>query len=267
VTVHRVWFSQAADVCVVPTEEARDTALEYGLLGQCVEVFGIPVDPEIAREGRGRASIRAELGWDPDLTTFLVVGGKRVGHLEDILRAVNHAGLPIQLAVVSGSDEEAYSEYQGIDWHIPTHVYGFVENMPTLMHAADCVLCKAGGLIVSEALACGLPLLLVDVLPGQEAGNADYVVEGGAGKLASDPVSALETIYHWLDGNGMMLSQRAQNARRLGRPRAAYEIAKRVWALVEGGLDRERKACASERSGLIELLARSGLPWQADGGP
>jgi 1,2-diacylglycerol 3-beta-galactosyltransferase len=267
VTVHRVWFSQAADLCVVPTQTARGTALTYGLSWQCVEVFGIPVDPEIAREERDRATIRADLGWEQDLTTFLVVGGKRVGHLEDVLRTLNHSRLPVQLAVVSGSDEEAYSNYQGVDWHIPTHVYGFVENMPTLMHAADGILCKAGGLIVSEALACGLPLLLIDVLPGQEAGNADYVVEGGAGELAPDPVSALETIYHWLDGEGMLLADRARNAQRLGRPRAAYEIAERVWVLAERGLARKRGESGRGRSGLIELLTRSGVPWRTDGGP
>jgi UDP-N-acetylglucosamine:LPS N-acetylglucosamine transferase len=249
----------------VPTETARNAALEYGLSPQSVEVSGIPVDPEIAREERDRASIRGDLGWEQDLTTYLVVGGKRVGHLWDILRVLNHSGLPLQLAIVSGGDEEAHREHQQVDWHLATHVYGFVENMPTLMHAADGILCKAGGLIVSEALACGLPLLLIDVLPGQEAGNADYVIEGGAGELAPDPASALETIYHWLDRDGALLAERAQNARRLGHPRAAYEIAERVWA-AEHGPGRERDEGASERSSLIEMLVRSGVRWQNDGG-
>ena len=265
VTVHRVWFSQAADLVVVPTEAAREIALEHGISTQCVEVLGVPVDPAIGREDRDRSSIRAELGWGQDLPTFLVVGGKRVNHLTGILRAVNHSRLPVQLAVVSGSDEEAHREYRQMDWHMPTHVYGFVENMPALMRAADGILCKAGGLIVSEALACGLPLLLIDVLPGQETGNANYVVRGGAGELVPDPVSALEGMYHWLDHGGIVLADRARNARQLGRPRAAYEIAERAWALAERGLNEERGACGHERLGLIELLTRSGVPWQADG--
>jgi 1,2-diacylglycerol 3-beta-galactosyltransferase len=44
--------------------------------------------------------------------------------------------------------------------------------MPTMMRAADAIICKAGGLTVTESLACGLPLLLTDVIPGQETGNA-----------------------------------------------------------------------------------------------
>jgi 1,2-diacylglycerol 3-beta-galactosyltransferase len=123
--------------------------------------------------------------------------------------------------------------------------------------------CKAGGLIVTESLACGLPLLLVDVLPGQEEGNADYVVQGGAGERVSDPVDALVTLYHWLDRKRAILGELTQNAIRLGHPRAAYEIGERVWAMAERR-SRNRDQEASERSGLIKLLTRFGVSWQKD---
>ena len=108
-------------------------------------------------------------------------------------------------------------------------MYGFGENLPTMMRAADCVLCKAGGLIVTEALACGLPLLLVDVLPGQETGNAAHVVASGTGQRCDGAIEALETLCHWLDRGGALLAERTRNARRLGRPRAAYDVAELAW--------------------------------------
>jgi len=40
-------------------------------------------------------------------------------------------------------------------------LYNFVTNMATLMRAADCVMGKVGGLTVTEALACRLPLILI----------------------------------------------------------------------------------------------------------
>jgi UDP-N-acetylglucosamine:LPS N-acetylglucosamine transferase len=101
--------------------------------------------------------------------------------------------------------------------------------MGTFMRAADCILGKAGGLTVSEALACGLPMILVDVIPGQETGNAEYVVSGNAGVLARDPVEVLETVYHWLEKDRRLYCQQAENARRLGHPRAAYDIADLAW--------------------------------------
>jgi 1,2-diacylglycerol 3-beta-galactosyltransferase len=258
---HRLWFSPNSDLCLVPTEEARDLALSYGLALEKIEVTGIPVDPTIAEEARELAEIRAELGWRIDLPTLLVVGGKRVGNLMPALHALNHSGLALQLALVAGGDDALYHQFQETDWHTVAHIYNFVGNMPTLMRASDFVLCKAGGLIVSEALASGLPLVLIDVLPGQETGNAEYVIEHGAGEKADDALAALEMVHHWLDDGGALLFERAQNARRLGRPRAAFEIAKHVWKIVtETG--EERRDTSSRRPVLIDLLDRHGVLWR-----
>jgi 1,2-diacylglycerol 3-beta-galactosyltransferase len=103
--------------------------------------------------------------------------------------------------------------------------------MGTFMRAADCVLSKAGGLTVSEALACGLPMILVDVIPGQETGNADHVVSDNAGVLASNPTEVLEAMSHWLEKERLHYQQQAQNAIRLGHPRAAFDTADMVWSL------------------------------------
>ncbi len=231
VSVHRLWFDPAVDMCVVPTQAARDLALQYGLSEDQVEVIGIPVDPAIAAETRSKADLRADFGWQPEMETLLVVGGKRVSHLQAVLTALNHANLPLQVVAVAGGDEALYQRFMDTEWHGITHVYNFVENLPTMMLAADAIVCKAGGLIVTESLACGLPLLLVDVLPGQEEGNANYVIERGAAVLAESPVKALETLYHWFVSNEASFSQHTAAAQQLGRPRAAYDIAEKIWRI------------------------------------
>ena len=269
VTVHRLWFHEAADLCLVPTQAVRDLAVKYGLPPDNVHITGIPVRPALAREDWDRAAIRAGLGWSSGLTTALIVGSKRVGRLPDVLRALNHSGLSLQLAVVAGGDDELYHQFQTTEWHAPTHLYNFVTDMPALMRASDCIICKAGGLIVAEALASGLPLLLVDVLPGQETGNAEYVIEGGAGERAESGIAAMEIMYHWLDQDGALLAERARNARRLGRPRAAYEVAARAWKAAEQGPAARPGLGILGRTGLIELLTRNGVPWRgrdAEGG-
>jgi UDP-N-acetylglucosamine:LPS N-acetylglucosamine transferase len=154
----------------------------------------------------------------------------RVEHLYDGLRVLNHSGLPIQLVVVAGGDDELYRHFQETEWHVETHCYNFVAEMPSFMRAADCILSKAGGLIVSEALACGLPLILVDVIPGQETGNANYVVSGNAGVLARGPIEVLVLLCHWFEMDRLLYRQQAQNARQLGHPRAAYDVADLAWA-------------------------------------
>jgi 1,2-diacylglycerol 3-beta-galactosyltransferase len=194
------------------------------------------------------------LGWQADRTTLLAVGSKRVDGLAEALHVVNHSGLPLQLAVVSGGDADLYHQFQEMEWHTITHLYNYINNMHELMSAADIILCKPGGLIVTEALACGRPMLLIGTLLGQEKGNAEYVVEGGAGELAQDPVAVLESLCHWMEHGGALLAQRSEAAARLGAPRAAYDIAQLAWQAAQHGPQHKRSRPMFSRQRLLGLF-------------
>ena len=263
-TVHQIWFSDDADVTIVPTPMVRELAIGAGLPPEKIQVIGIPVHPRIVQETRTQSALRAELGWDQDRTTILAVGSKRVEHLEPILNVLNHSGWPIQLVMAAGGDEAQYNELLKADWHVPVHIYNFVKNMPTLMRAADIIICKAGGLIVTESLAAGLPLLLTDVIPGQETGNANYVVNGGAGELIEEPLQALETLSHWLQADGQLLKERVANAIQLGRPRAAYDIADLAWQAAQRGPVKKDSSQIVGLPNLIELFERFNVAWNEE---
>ena len=225
-TVNKLWFHPVVDLCLVPTQTVHDMAIEAGLPPEKIKITGIPVRPELTKGNQDRTSLRMSLGWRPDLFTVLAIGSKRVEHLYDALRVLNHSGLPLQLVVVAGGDDEFYQRIQETEWHADTHCYNFVDELGTFMMAADCILGKAGGLTVSEALACGLPLILVDVIPGQETGNADHVVSGNAGVLVRDPIDVLETICHWLEKDKLYYKQQAENALQLGHPQGSLRCSR-----------------------------------------
>lgn len=232
-SVHRLWFSRVADLICVATEFTRKAAIGLGVQSDRVRVTGIPVNPALGEPRVDKAELRRSLALDPELPMVLVVGSKRVMRLRDIVRALNHSGHRLQLVLVAGGDDELHTHWQRTEWHVPAQVLNFVSNMPDLMHAADCVVCKAGGLIVSETLACGLPMILSDVIPGQETGNADYVVEGGAGVIAGEPIDALEALADWLSNDRAGLARATTNAQTLGRPLAAQAIADMVLQLAQ----------------------------------
>lgn len=224
-TVHRLWFHNKVDGCLVPNKLVADLALSYGLSPEKISITGIPVHPNVVRESRDKNTIRRSLGWEPDIPTILAVGSRRVERMLDSLNVINHFGMPLQLAVVAGNDEVIYKGASQMEWHIPTRVYNFVDNMPELMHASDMILCKAGGLIVTESLACGLPMILVDVIPGQETGNAQYVIAYGAGEMAETSCDILELLCHWMQNGGMKFKRMAANAKAIGLPRSAFDAA------------------------------------------
>jgi 1,2-diacylglycerol 3-beta-galactosyltransferase len=234
VDVHISWLHDGADMILLPTRDARDQALQNKVAKQKLVVTGIPVNPNLAEETRSPAEIRHAMGWQPDLTTVLVVGSKRVNNLEGVLRVLNHSGLPMQLVVIAGGDKELYHTLLKVEWHRRAYLYNFVDNMPDYLLAADCIISKAGGMIVTEALACGLPMLLVDVTPGQEEGNAEYVVKNKVGELVQTPVEALEILCHWLEKDKYLLNKYHQNALQVGRPRSAYVAADLIWTAAQG---------------------------------
>jgi 1,2-diacylglycerol 3-beta-galactosyltransferase len=253
-SIHRMWFHKHVDGCLVPNSVVADLALNCGMDPEKITITGIPVHPNIAKEDRGKNEIRQELGWATDIPTVLAVGSKRVDRLEDTLNIINHYGGKIQLAVVAGKDERLLREINQFEWHIPAHIYDFVDNIPTMMHAADLIICKAGGLIVTESLACGLPMILIDVIPGQETGNAEYVTGLGSADLAEDPIAVLETLDHLLMNDQQLLKQRARNAVKHGMPLSAYKVADILHDSLERTADlppRPRRKAIHELVGLV----------------
>lgn len=232
-TIHRRWFNQISKVTVVPTEIGAKLASDHGLLRAKIRQIGIPVNPTILDETRTVEEIRQEYGWDLNKKTIVVVGSSRVSNLVENLHGLNHSGLDIQLVLVAGGDEKLYTRFKNTEWHLTTHIYNYVENVPAMMRAGDMVISKAGGLIVSETLALGKPILITDVIEGQETGNANYVLENGAGDKAFNPMDVLETVFHWMQEDGKLLKIRSEKARAVGNPNAAFEIADVVYELIE----------------------------------
>jgi 1,2-diacylglycerol 3-beta-galactosyltransferase len=250
------------EACLVPTSQVRELALSYNMRPDQVIITGIPVHPDIASGSCDKTAVRQGLGWQPDLLTFLAVGSQRVEGLPEILNVLNHFGKPLQLAVVAGKNEELYHQLQEMDWHVPVHLYDYVTNMPTLMHAADALICKAGGLIVTEGLACGLPMMLTNVIPGQETGNAQFVVDNQAGDMLTSPLQALELTSHWLLEDGRLMKERSRNAFMLGKPQAAFRVAKLLWEAAQAGpLDRKGQHIPG-RPHLVSLLTRYRVKWR-----
>lgn len=141
------------------------------------------------------------------------------------------------MIIAAGGDDETYAALEATEWHLPVRLYNFTTEMPTLMRASDLLVGKAGGLMVTEALAAGLPLLLIDVIEGQETGNAEFVLEHKAGEVVKEPIPFMEVAYHWLSGDQHMLRERAENARGAGKPHAAYDAAELAWGLANSHSD------------------------------
>lgn len=228
VTVHYAWYAPGADAYIVPTEQARQLYLRRGLDPERVHVLGMPIDPKFTCPMESKAELQRKLELDPGKPVVLLVGGgEGSGGLQACVRAISNARLSVQLLVIAGRNRRLYARLQQSrsSLHVPTKVFGFVQNMPEMMHTSDVIITKAGPGTICEALACDLPIILSGYVPGQEEGNVDYVLENGVGVLVHDIIELVDELRHLLKPGSAVLRQRLEHAKRISRPLASFDIA------------------------------------------
>ncbi|HEY5791966.1 MAG TPA: glycosyltransferase, partial [Chthoniobacterales bacterium] len=134
-----------------------------------------------------------------------------------------------QTVVVCGKNHEMRADVEklaaGSSKKIVT--IGYTTEMPALMKTATILLSKPGGLITAEALACGLPMVVLDPIGGQEERNADVLLEKGAAIKCTE-VTLIPYKLGQLLGDPRRVAAMAENARTLGFPRAAKTIVEAV---------------------------------------
>jgi 1,2-diacylglycerol 3-beta-galactosyltransferase len=199
VTTHAIWFDQRSDAILVPTELARQKAIQYGMKPETVKVVGQPVARKYCVPSGEKAAIREKLGWPKDkFIALLVGGGEGMGPLGQTARAIDESGLDVGLVVVAGRNERLRTSLENHRWRVPTKIYGFTHEMPDFMRAADVLVTKAGPGTIAEAFNAHLPIILYAKLPGQEDGNVTYTVHEGAGVWAPTSQRVVATLRNWV---------------------------------------------------------------------
>lgn len=222
---HAFWYDKKTDRCLVPTEPAYRRGLVYGLKREQLRLTGLPVHPNFIKRLTSKSDARRQLEIDEHLPTVLIVsGGEGMGPLYHITQEINNKKLKCQLLIIAGRNQKLRDQLESTHWNQPTKIYGFVDFMPLLMAASDMIVTKAGPATIMEACTAGLPIIISGAIPGQEIGNVQYVIKNEAGVLARGPKAVARTVESWLNEHPAELQQRAENAKKLARPNAVWEI-------------------------------------------
>jgi len=224
---HRLWVNQPCDRYFTATEEGALNLSYWGVPANDVVVTGIPIHPAFS-EPKDRAECRRKHGIAGDRPVLLqLAGGFGVGPVEALFQSILHVETPLELVVVAGRNAELKGQLEKIE--VPSrhtaHVLGFTTEMDELMAAADLLISKPGGLTTSEALARGTPMVVVNPIPGQESRNSDFLLENAAA-IKVNNVATLPYKLNQLLAAPDRMAQLTVNAKRLGRPRAAFDVAK-----------------------------------------
>ena len=126
--------------------------------------------------------------------------------------------------------------YQKLEPGLPHRVQPFFDAIEEVYSIADVMVCRAGGMTVSEVTACGIPTIFIP-LPAQAGNNqvlnADTVAATGAAiVLEQGAFTTDEFVSHLLRiaTDAKTHQAMADASRAIGKPKASEEIANSILA-------------------------------------
>ena len=151
-------------------------------------------------------------------------GALGVSPAEVVLEALFELKQPAQIVLIAGSNEELKKKLELLGSKAPSpglrvKIIGYTEEMHLWMAAATLLIGKPGGLTISEARACGLPMVIISPIPGQEERNSDHLLEMGIAIKCNE----YTTLSHKVD---RLLERMRRTALALSQPDAAFVIAR-----------------------------------------
>ena len=182
---HRFWElkPEYVDKYFVATEEMKANLSFNSIDSNKIFVTGIPVSPTFLKP-MNSAEIYSEFNLDPNKKTVLLFGGGEYGlsDVKDFFKGLLSINQDIQVVAIAGKNAKVRRMFKNIveKFDKKVIILGYTNKIPELMHIADLVISKPGGLTTTEILVSNVPFVIINPIPGQEEENARFLLNNGA---------------------------------------------------------------------------------------
>lgn len=218
------------DAYFIPHEELAEEFIRCGVPGDRLAVTGIPVQERFCRSiPQAEARNRLNLPEDGRLV-LLTCGSMGAGPMEELTQLLDREMQPEDhLVVVCGTNKKLLEKLQKDKLSDCVRLLGFTQDMDLYMDAADLLLTKGGGLTTTEALVKRLPLVYINVIPGLEIRNIDFMVRHGCAMTAETPEALTDLVCGLLQDPDRLRAWRLHLAEALPEPavKRIYEYLRR----------------------------------------
>jgi processive 1,2-diacylglycerol beta-glucosyltransferase len=222
ISVNSSWFRAPSDWYCVPNEATAEVLRKNGVPAEKVKAFGFPVNPLFAE--KDQQAVPAPEADGPIKVLYIInTGKKKSGKAVDRLLEMPR----VHLTITVGRDAELKEKLmrRTEKFGPRARVLGWTNQMPRLMLTHHLVVTKAGGATVQEAIAARCPMILNQVIPGQEDGNAQLVKELNAGVVAEKNREVAEWIAEAFASDARLWKKWRDNLTKVSRPDASLRIA------------------------------------------
>jgi processive 1,2-diacylglycerol beta-glucosyltransferase len=223
---HSFWLNEDVNYYFTANQEIKNSLVERGVAFDKIKITGIPVSLKFNKLS-DRKKIAENLRFDASKNILLIVGGKSsCKNLLAIIKGVREKNSKLQIIIVAGRDKILYKKLKisEIKNDNLIKIFGFIGNLDEYMSASDLILTKAGGLTVSECLIKNLPMVINDIIPGQEEDNVNYAQKNGVGIKAESAKDSISAINELLSHPEKLAAMR-ENCKKIAKPNAASDLA------------------------------------------
>ncbi|NGM17403.1 glycosyltransferase [Eggerthellaceae bacterium zg-893] len=230
-----LWPHASCDLICVASESMAETLRPRRLSENRILITGIPTRDDF-RHTFDNDQTREALRLPRDKRVVLALAGAFLPQPYIRFRATLDEAMPylhsleddLHFVFVAGNDREyaahlrAYTADLGLK---NVTVMDYVEDMAALMAASDLVICKSGGLTVTECLCAQTPMLLLGRAYGQEKVNVNMLTSQGAAMHATTAREMLDALRH-IAAVPQSVESMVIHGRFIRRPDAARDIVK-----------------------------------------
>lgn len=232
--VEGFWPHSYTDLFCVANEEMAETLRSRLIPETRIKITGMPVNPEFTETYNKEKTLK-EFNLPTDKQIVLAITGASLlqpyVHIKKLIKeasAYMHEFKNLHFCIVVGKDSQFKSELQNYikDNNIKNiSIFGYVEQMAMLMNASDIVICKAGGMTVTECLDADVSMILTCRAYGQEKANVKMLTGAGAA-IHVTTVRELYAALRLANKNPKAFDGLRQAASYLRKPNAAIDVAK-----------------------------------------
>lgn len=225
-TVHPLWEeTRLLDYYVTPSELLEFQMMAKGLGVNKILPVGIPIKAKFSEHIDCKAA-RKQLNLDLHKRTLLIMSGSMgYGKIDESIDKLDKLDLDFQAMVVCGNNKRMFKKASVLETRKRFDIYGYVDNVDVMMDAADCIITKPGGITTSETLAKGLPMIMVNPIPGHEMRNAEFMLNNGLALYATKSFPLDEAVFSLFRHPDRIENLRA-NMKTFGRQNSAMNLCK-----------------------------------------
>ncbi|HVM49760.1 MAG TPA: PHP domain-containing protein [Candidatus Acidoferrum sp.] len=225
ITVCSAWYRAPSDLFVVSDDATREVLATAGVPKQRVKALGFPVSPVFAREQP--APLTAPQPGERRKVLYVINTGKAKAG-KSITRLLKIPDLDLTITVGRDATLKARLTERLREYGDRVRVYGWTNQMPRLLMSHHLVIAKAGGAMIQEAIAARCPMIINQVIPGQEEGNAKLIAQLGVGAVAEKGKEVRDLVQEVFAHKSRKWQEWRENLQKVSHPDAAIRLAELV---------------------------------------